>query len=64
MWQSECDTDKQSAFPLPCSDVGLMKQQKASQGARNFANGKSKARRSSAWEYFMAMTSYSELSTP
>lgn len=64
MWQSKCVTDKQSAFPLPCSDVGLFKRQKASQGARNFADGKSKARRSSARQYFMGMTSYSELSTP
>jgi len=64
IWQSECVKDKPLACPLPCSDVGVIKQQKASQGARNFADGKSEARRSSAREYFMGMTSYSELSTP
>lgn len=63
-WQSAYVTDRQSAFPLPCSAVGLIKQQKASQGARDFVNGKSKARYNSAREYFMGMTSYAELSTP
>lgn len=51
-------------FALPCSAVGLIKQQKASLETRYFANGKSKARYNSAQEYFMGMASYSELSTP
>lgn len=63
-WQSECVTDRESAFLLPYSAVGLIKQQKASQEARYFVNSKSKARYNSAREYFMGMMSYSELSTP
>lgn len=65
--KSECVTDRQDVFPLSCSAVCLIKQQKASQEAqeaRYFVNGKSKARYNSSREYFVGMASYSELSTP
>lgn len=65
--KSECVTDRQGVFPLSCSAVSLIKQQKASQEAqeaRYFVNGKSKARYNSSREYFVGMASYSELSTP